>query len=171
MPRFAFGKRKSTAESENDIAAPSFRVLDRSEVAEGNGKSFDGGVRLSAKTHTLPKTTVSDISVEDNIFADFKPKNRYVFLSLSHSTGLAAAPAAIATVIACSISHTDCQFKFTVSQLESIPGPEFNRNGAWVDTGLTLSLVAAGRPTLPRPTRPTTPLDTALHQLLRLLQT
>ncbi|POS78028.1 hypothetical protein DHEL01_v203576 [Diaporthe helianthi] len=76
MPRFAFGKRKSTAESENDIAAPSFRVLDRSEVAEGNGKSFDGGVRLSAKTHTLPKTTVSDISVEDNIFADFKPKNR-----------------------------------------------------------------------------------------------
>lgn len=83
MPRFAFGKRKSTAESENDIAAPSFRVLDRSEVAEGNGKSFDGGVRLSAKTHTLPKTTVSDISVEDNIFADFKPKNRYVFYRFS----------------------------------------------------------------------------------------
>lgn len=88
MPRFAFGKRKSTAESENDIAAPSFRVLDRSEVAEGNGKSFDGGVRLSAKTHTLPKTTVSDISVEDNIFADYKPKNRYVFSSLSTPLGL-----------------------------------------------------------------------------------
>lgn len=170
MPRFAFGKRKSTAESENDIAAPSFRVLDRSEVAEGNGKSFDGGVRLSAKTHTLPKTTVSDISVDDNIFADYKPKNRYVF-HRSHSTGLAAVPAGLATVIACSISHTDCQFKFTVSQLESIPGPEFNRNGAWVDTGLTLSLVAAGRPTLPRPTRPTTHLDTALHQPLHLLQT
>lgn len=88
MPRFAFGKRKSTAESENDIAAPSFRVLDRSEVAEGNGKSFDGGVRLSAKTHTLPKTTVSDISVEDNIFADYKPKNRYVFYRFSTPLGL-----------------------------------------------------------------------------------
>lgn len=85
MPRFAFGKRKSTAESENDIAAPSFRVLDRSEVAEGNGKSFDGGVRLSAKTHTLPKTTVSDLMVDDNIFADFKPKNRYVFIHVSTS--------------------------------------------------------------------------------------
>jgi hypothetical protein len=105
MPRFAFGKRKSTAESENDIAAPSFRVLDRSEVAEGNGKSFDGGVRLSAKTHTLPKTTVSDISVEDNIFADFKPKNRYVSFFISfHSTGLCGCPG--------STRHSYYLFKF-----------------------------------------------------------
>lgn len=134
MPRFAFGKRKSTAESENDIAAPSFRVLDRSEVAEGNGKSFDGGVRLSAKTHTLPKTTVSDISVEDNIFADYKPKNRYVFFFITfHSTEPAAPPAVLATVTVCSISHTDCQFKFTVSQLESIPGPDLIEMGhGWV---------------------------------------
>lgn len=124
MPRFAFGKRKSTAESENDIAAPSFRVLDRSEVVEGNGKSFDGGVRLSAKTHTLPKTTVSDLSVEDNIFADYKPKNRYVFFYRISLHCLANAAAGLATVIGCSISYTDCQFKFTVSQLESIPGPD-----------------------------------------------
>ncbi|KAF3762308.1 hypothetical protein M406DRAFT_341546 [Cryphonectria parasitica EP155] len=73
MPRFAFGKRRSTAEGDNEVPPPSFRVLDRSEVAEGNGKSFDGGVRLSAKTHVLPRTTVSDISYEDNIFADLKP--------------------------------------------------------------------------------------------------
>lgn len=73
MPRFAFGKRKSVAEGDHDVAPPSFRVLDRSEVVEGNGRSFDGGVRLSAKTHTLPRTTVADISYEDNIFANLKP--------------------------------------------------------------------------------------------------
>lgn len=82
MPRFAFGKRKSAAEGDNDVAAPSFRVLDRSELTENNvGKSFDGGARLSAKTQILPTTTVSDVSYEDNIFADFKPNtNRYVVL-------------------------------------------------------------------------------------------
>lgn len=170
MPRFAFGKRKSTAESENDIAPPSFRVLDRSEVAEGNGKSFDGGVRLSAKTHTLPKTTVSDISVEDNIFADYKPKNRYVFLSLFTPLGLRLLRQHLPQFLCVQFPTRTANLSLR-SQLESIPGPEFNRNGAWVDTGLTLSLVAAGRPTLPRPTRPTTPPDTALHQPLHLLQT
>ncbi|KAJ4394412.1 hypothetical protein N0V93_003629 [Gnomoniopsis smithogilvyi] len=73
MPRFAFGKRRSTAEGDNEAAPPSFRVLDRSEVNEGNGKSFDGGVRLSAKQHTLPRTTVSDLTYEDDLFADYKP--------------------------------------------------------------------------------------------------
>lgn len=82
MPRFAFGKRRSTAEGDNEAAIPSFRVLDRSEVNEGNGKSFDGGVRLSAKQQTLPRTTVSDLTYEDDLFADYKPNaNRYVPIS------------------------------------------------------------------------------------------
>jgi hypothetical protein len=76
MPRFsvAFGRRKSTADNlDNEaIAEPSFRVLDRSEVAPG--KSFDGGARFAAKTHTFPKHSVSDIRVEDNLFADLKPQ-------------------------------------------------------------------------------------------------
>ncbi|CAN8098776.1 unnamed protein product [Discula destructiva] len=77
MPRFAFGKRKSTAEGDNDVAPPSFRVLDRSEVNDGNGKSFDGGARLSLK-QGLQRATISDLSYEDDLFADFKPntKNR-----------------------------------------------------------------------------------------------
>lgn len=77
MPRFpvAFGRRKSTADTlENAPVGPSFRVLERTEVAVG--KSFDGGARLSAKTHHLPKTSVENINVEDNIFADLKPSNR-----------------------------------------------------------------------------------------------
>lgn len=79
MPRFAFGKRKSAADVDNDAPTPSFRVLDRSEVVDGNGKSFDGGARLNVKTQTFPRTTVSDISYEDNIFANYKPAaNRYV---------------------------------------------------------------------------------------------
>ncbi len=76
MPRFsvAFGRRKSTADNlDNDvIAGPSFRVLDRSEVAPG--KSFDGGASFAAKTHTYAKHSVSDIKVEDNLFADLKPQ-------------------------------------------------------------------------------------------------
>lgn len=76
MPRFsvAFGRRKSTANNlDNDvIAAPSFRVLDRSEVAPG--KSFDGGAGFAARSHAA-KHSVSDIKVveEDNLFADLKP--------------------------------------------------------------------------------------------------
>ncbi|KAK7739921.1 hypothetical protein SLS53_005514 [Cytospora paraplurivora] len=78
MPRFAFGKRKSTAGIENDLATPSFRVLDRSEVVteDPHGRTFAGGANLSAKTHTLPRTTVSSISLEDNIFAEYKPTYR-----------------------------------------------------------------------------------------------
>lgn len=131
MPRFAFGKRKSTAGSERDLAAPSFRVLDRSEVlAESNGKSFHGGANLSAKTHSLPRTTVSDISLADNIFADYKPNYRYVvffaFLRL---------PFQLKKCSSCArdpektwleprlISHKGCQSKFTVSQT-------WNQNGA-----------------------------------------
>ncbi|OIW34994.1 hypothetical protein CONLIGDRAFT_33581 [Coniochaeta ligniaria NRRL 30616] len=76
MPRFsvAFGRRKSTADNlDNDVTAePSFRVLDRSEVAPG--KSFDGGASFAAKTHTYANHSVSDIKVEDNLFADLKPQ-------------------------------------------------------------------------------------------------
>lgn len=82
MPKFAFGKRKSTAEGDNDAAPPSFRVLDRSEVNDGVAKPFDGGARLSTKLQGAPRTAVSDLSYEDNLFADFKPNttNRYVSL-------------------------------------------------------------------------------------------
>lgn len=76
MPRFsvAFGRRKSTADNlDNDvITEPSFRVLDRSEVAPV--KSFDGGARFAAKAHTFANHSVSDIKVEDNLFADLKPQ-------------------------------------------------------------------------------------------------
>lgn len=88
MPRFpvAFGRRKSTADNlENvSIAQPSFRVLDRSQVGAQN--SFDGGARLAARAHTYSKASLSDIVVEDNLFADLKT-NRYVYsdLTLSHS--------------------------------------------------------------------------------------
>jgi hypothetical protein len=79
MPRFsvAFGRRKSTADSLENTAAtgPSFRVLERSEVV--GVKTFDGGVRLSTVTHSLNKPTGSDVTVDDNIFADLK-SNRYV---------------------------------------------------------------------------------------------
>jgi hypothetical protein len=76
MPRFsvAFGRRKSTADTlDNDvIAEPSFRVLERSEVSPG--KSFDGGASYAAKSHTSAKHSVSDIKVEDNLFAELKPQ-------------------------------------------------------------------------------------------------
>jgi hypothetical protein len=83
MPRFSvpFGRRKSTAdnlENASPIAEPSFRVLERSEVTPG--KSFDGGARLGTRTHTVPivpKTSGSDMIVDDNIFADLK-SNRCV---------------------------------------------------------------------------------------------
>ncbi|KAM7223537.1 hypothetical protein V8F06_001011 [Rhypophila decipiens] len=76
MPRFpvAFGRRKSTADNlENAPVEPSFRVLERSEVA--GGKSFDGGVRLAAaRTHTLPNLpNPRRPDLDDNIFADLKP--------------------------------------------------------------------------------------------------
>jgi hypothetical protein len=83
MPRFpvAFGRRKSTATAEDfqdaQVAAgPSFRVLERSEVA--GGKSFDGGARLSRAAGQMPRTTVTDLPMEENMFADLK-SNRYGF--------------------------------------------------------------------------------------------
>jgi len=81
MPRFpvAFGKRKSTADTfENvSVAEHSFRVLDRSEVA--GGKSFDGGASLGVRSQTIPHHVMSDAASidEGNIFADLKT-NRYV---------------------------------------------------------------------------------------------
>ncbi|KAL2269886.1 hypothetical protein VTJ83DRAFT_2070 [Remersonia thermophila] len=71
MPRFSvnFGRRKSTADNlENATVAPSFRVLERSEVV--GSKPFEGGVNVVAVSH---RSTGSDVSVEDNIFADLKP--------------------------------------------------------------------------------------------------
>ncbi|KAK4131981.1 hypothetical protein BT67DRAFT_140995 [Trichocladium antarcticum] len=79
MARFsvAFGRRKSTADSlENATATgPSFRVLERSEVV--GVKAFDSSARLSTMTHSLHRPTRSDVTVDDNIFADLK-SNRYV---------------------------------------------------------------------------------------------
>lgn len=88
MPRFAFGKRKSTAEGDNDVAPSSFRVLDRSEVNDGNVKTFDGGARFSRQG--LPRTTVSDLAYEEDLFADFKPNttNRYVGFIPVHGHGV-----------------------------------------------------------------------------------
>ncbi|KAK4128304.1 hypothetical protein N657DRAFT_13390 [Parathielavia appendiculata] len=72
MPKFPFGRRKSTADNlENaTVTGPSFRVLERNEVV--GSKPFDGGVRHAAATHAFHKTTGSDLTVEDNIFADLK---------------------------------------------------------------------------------------------------
>ncbi|KAL2263844.1 hypothetical protein VTK26DRAFT_4753 [Humicola hyalothermophila] len=75
MGRFsvAFGRRRSTADNlENaTVTGPSFRVLERSEVV--GAKSFDGGVKLTTMTHRVHKTAGSDVTVDDNIFADLKP--------------------------------------------------------------------------------------------------
>lgn len=57
------------------MTGPSFRVLERTEVV--GAKPFDGGVKLTTMTHSLHKPTRSDVTVDDNIFADLKP-NRYV---------------------------------------------------------------------------------------------
>lgn len=75
-----FGRRKSNADTlENEaITGPSFRVLERTEVAPG--KSFEAGARYAAgKPHSISssKPIVSDLRVDDNLFADFKT-NRYV---------------------------------------------------------------------------------------------
>lgn len=77
MPRFPVTfRRKSTAEDPNGpIAEPSFRVLERSELS--TGKSFDGGARLAKMTAVAPRTNVSDVAMEDNLFAGLK-NNRYV---------------------------------------------------------------------------------------------
>ncbi len=80
MPRFsvAFGRRRSTADTLENAAptGPSFRVLERAEVV--SSKPFDGGARLTtATTHSLHKPTASEVTVDDNIFADLK-SNRYV---------------------------------------------------------------------------------------------
>lgn len=79
MPRFpvAFGKRKSTADNLDNaqIAGPSFRVLDRSEIGAAKQPSgFDGGARLAARNSLAPRTSVvpDTASLDDNIFADLK---------------------------------------------------------------------------------------------------
>lgn len=87
MPRFSvgFGRRKSTAAADElqnaQLVAdqPSFRVLERSELS--NGKSFDGGARLSKATTTAvfpSRSELHHLTVEDNMFADLKNNNRYV---------------------------------------------------------------------------------------------
>ncbi|KAK0656031.1 hypothetical protein B0T16DRAFT_424695 [Cercophora newfieldiana] len=77
MPRFsvAFGRRKSGADNFDNaspVAEPSFRVLERSEVSTGG--SFDGGLKLAAKTHPPSGRSGSvDVAMDDNIFSDLKP--------------------------------------------------------------------------------------------------
>ncbi|KAI1310411.1 hypothetical protein F5Y03DRAFT_382672 [Xylaria venustula] len=70
MPRFPVNfRRKSTAADDQNgsVAEPSFRVLERPN--SGNVKNFDGGVRLSRTAGGATKSTVHDISMEDNLFA------------------------------------------------------------------------------------------------------
>jgi len=78
MPRFsvAFGRRRSTADNLENAAptGPSFRVLERTEVVAS--KPFESGMRVTAMTHSLHKSTASDATADDNIFADLK-SNRY----------------------------------------------------------------------------------------------
>lgn len=79
MPRFPVNfRRKSTAQDDSNgpVAEPSFRVLDRGEPA--NVKSFDGGARMARAAHR-PKTSTSEVVMEDNLFAGLN-HNRYVFL-------------------------------------------------------------------------------------------
>lgn len=78
MPRFPVTfRRRSTAQDDTNgaVAEPSFRVLDR---ADTNMKSFDGGARMAAKAaHYRPKTSASEVAMEDNLFAGLT-HNRYV---------------------------------------------------------------------------------------------
>ncbi|KAL2157424.1 hypothetical protein VTH06DRAFT_6116 [Thermothelomyces fergusii] len=75
MPRFsvAFGRRKSASDNlENaTLTGSSFRVLERTEVV--GTKPFDGGAKLTTATHALHRPTGSDVTIDNNIFADFKP--------------------------------------------------------------------------------------------------
>lgn len=87
MPRFsvAFTKRKSASEGLDNVPlpstdGPSFRVIDRAELA--NGRSFDGGARRNRASKSFSaKTNMVDLGAEDNMFADLKV-NRYVDINL-----------------------------------------------------------------------------------------
>jgi hypothetical protein len=77
MPRFsvAFSKRKSAADvlenaPRTSPEAPSFRVIERSEIE--TGRSFDGGARMSKSKSFPVKTNLVDLGAEDNMFADLK---------------------------------------------------------------------------------------------------
>ncbi|KAI1382338.1 hypothetical protein F4677DRAFT_458484 [Hypoxylon crocopeplum] len=73
MPRFpvTFRRKSTAAEDPNGpIAEPSFRVLERSEL--NSGKSFDGGARLAKMTAAAPKSNITDLAMEDNLFAGLK---------------------------------------------------------------------------------------------------
>lgn len=72
MPRFPVNfRRKSTViEDQNGPVEPSFRVLERSDASPG--KSFDGGVRMMKASGSAPRTTLHDITMEDNLFVDMK---------------------------------------------------------------------------------------------------
>ncbi|ETS86438.1 hypothetical protein PFICI_00266 [Pestalotiopsis fici W106-1] len=72
MPRFPvnFRRRSTVTEDQNAPVEPSFRVLERSDAAPG--KSFDGGMRMTKAGGPMPRTTLHDVSMDDNIFADAK---------------------------------------------------------------------------------------------------
>ncbi|KAG5927791.1 hypothetical protein E4U53_002801 [Claviceps sorghi] len=78
MPRFsvAFTKRKSASDGLDNVPlsssdVPSFRVIDREELA--NGRSFDGGARMRRASKSFPpKSSLLDLGAEENMFADLK---------------------------------------------------------------------------------------------------
>lgn len=80
MPRFPVNfRRKSTVlDDQTGPVEPSFRVLDRSQVVPGHAsnKSFDGGAKMRA-TGGVSKSSLTEVTSEDNLFADMKT-NRYV---------------------------------------------------------------------------------------------
>ncbi|XP_044714987.1 uncharacterized protein HRG_11620 [Hirsutella rhossiliensis] len=78
MPRFsvAFSKRKSAADELTPPPAapteqPSFRVIERNDVSAG--RSFDGGARMARASRVVaPQPNLTDLDVEENMFADLK---------------------------------------------------------------------------------------------------
>ncbi|KAH8675523.1 hypothetical protein BX600DRAFT_432095 [Xylariales sp. PMI_506] len=72
MPRFPknFRRRSTVTEDQNGPVEPSFRVLERVDASAG--KSFDGGVRMAMGAGPRHKSTFSELTTEDNMFADLK---------------------------------------------------------------------------------------------------
>jgi hypothetical protein len=56
-------------DEQNAPVEPSFRVLERNDA--GPGKSFDGGARMRT-VGGKPRTVATELTAEDNIFADLK---------------------------------------------------------------------------------------------------
>lgn len=165
-----FGRRKSNADTlENEaITGPSFRVLERTEVAPG--KSFEAGARYAAgKPHSISssKPIVSDLRVDDNLFADFKTNrgsgssNTTKTISTdtsSRHSNVSTAPSSA------DLSHQQDEFKNTTARkplgdgVSKSPSGFLNRAGRTFSFGqkkhlanTSVSVADEPLPPLPRP--------------------